>query len=243
MKKIYILSLLTIVALALAACSGINNQSGQNASGTGQPGQGFGNRPMSPQMELAVGTFKLEGTPQAVDAKEAAQLLPLWQLFGQLESSSSSAPQEVTAVVDQIKSAMTPDQANAITAMKLTTRDAFTFMQQQGIVQAGGFGFNGTPDPNRTPRAGGNGGGFPGGGFVPGGAGGNGQNFSPSQIATAQARRAQGGGFSNRLPQALLDALIKLLQAKISPTTTTTPTPANLSTATPVIILSLTPTP
>jgi hypothetical protein len=88
-------------------------------------------------------------------------------------------------------------------------------MQAQGIT-FGGPNANGTPEANRTPRAGGGGGGFPGGGFGgPGGApGGNGQNLNPSQIATAQARRAQGGGFSSRLPAPLLDALIKLLQSK-----------------------------
>ncbi len=237
MRKVYFVTILLIAALALTAC-GANNQNGQNA-GSGQ-GPNFGNRPISPQMLLAVGTFKLEGTPQAVNATEAAQLLPLWQLYGQLEQSSSSAQEELTATLDQIKSTMTPDQINAINAMNLTNRDAFTFLQQQGIFQAGGFGFNGTPNPNRTPRAGGN---FPGGGF-PGGPGGNGQNFSPSQIATAQARRAQSGGFSNRLPQPLLDALIKLLQNKVNPNSTTTDTTPTVDvTSTPVITLSVTPTP
>lgn len=243
MKKIILsFTILTIFTLIMTACSGTNNQGGQNSADAGQgqdqgQGQGFSNRPISPQMQLAVGTFKLEGTPQAVDAKEAAQLIPLWQLFGQLETSSSSAQQEVSATLDQIKSTMTADQINAINAMNLTNRDAFTFMQQQGIIQAGGFGFNGTPEANRTPRAGG-GGGFPGGGFGPGGGG---QNLNPGQIATLQARRAQGGGFSNRLPAELLNALIKLLQSKITPALTSTPTAT--STTIPAATPTITPTP
>lgn len=245
--------LLLTLAFVVTACGGQNSagstaQSGQGTTGASQgQGQGFGNRPISPQLQLAVGIFKLEGTPQAVNAQEAAQLIPLWQLYSQLETSSSSAPQEVTATFNQIKSALTSGQINAITAMNLTNQEAFTFMQQQGIVQVGGFG--GTPQANRTPRAGGGGGGgFPGGGGAggPGGSGPGGTSLNPSQIATAQARRAQGGGFSNRLPSGLLNALIKLLQSKapggLTSTPAVTPTTAGL-TETPLVTPAITPTP
>ena len=210
MKKITFVTI--VLALALTACGSSSNQNQSSAQGQQN------NRPLSPQLLLAVGIFKLEGTPQAVNAKEAAQLLPLWQLYGQLSTSSSSAPQEVTAVLDQIKGTLTAGQMNAITAMNLTNQEAFAFMQEQGM-SFGGPGANGTPEANRTPRAGG--GGFPGGGFGgpggPGGAPGGGGSLNPSQIATAQARRAQGGGFSSQLPAPLLEALIKLLQSKITP--------------------------
>jgi len=244
-KMIFPITVLITLAFILTACGSrsstgsSNTQSGQGQNTAGQ-GQGINNRPISPQMELAVGIFKLEGTPQAVNAQEAAQLIPLLQLYGQLETSSSSAPQEVTAAFNQIKSTMTTDQINTINAMNLTNQEAFTFMQQQGIVQAGGF--NGTPQANRTPRAGGGGGGFPGGNFGgPGGGGAAGaQNLNPGQIATAQARRAQGGSFSNRLPSGLLNALIKLLQSKITPLTST---PGITSTETPAVTPATTPTP
>src|SRR5258706_2315205 len=237
MRTKYSLALLLIFAFAITACSSASTQSGQNSTDTTGQGQRFNNRPISPQMQLAVGIFKLEGTPQAVDAKEAAKLIPLWQLFGQLEASSSSAQEEVSATVDQIKSTMSTDQINTINTMNLTNRDAFTFLQEQGIIQAGGFGFRGTPDPNRTPRPGG-GGGFPGGGFS-GGRDGNGTNLKPNQTATMPARRAQGGGFSNRLPSGLLDALIKLLQSKITPESTSTPVVT--STNAPVVMSTGTP--
>ena len=255
MKKIILpIALLVTLAFVVTACGNStggnsNNQGGQGQNASGQ-GQG-NNRPISPQLQLIVGTFKLEGTPQAVNAQQAAKLIPLWQLYGQLETSSSSAPEEVTAAFDQIKSTMTTDQINAINAMNLTNQEAFAFMQQQGIIQAGGFGFNGTPQANRTPRAGG--GGFPGGGGFGGpgggGPGGGGQGLNPSQIATAQARRAQGGGNRSRIPQALLDALIKMLQSKVpgsmtaTPAVTSTDTPSAISTDTPAAILATTPTP
>jgi len=258
-KTILPITILLTLAFILTACGsstgGSNNNQvnsqggqGQNPAGQGQGnntgGQG-NNRPISPSMQLAVGIFKLEGTPQAVNEQEAAQLIPLWQLYGQLAASSSSAPQEVSAALDQIKSTLTPDQVNAITAMNLTNQSAFAFMQQQGIVQAGGFGFNGTPQANRTPRAGGGGfpgggGGFPGGGG-PGAGGAGGTNLNPSQIATAQARRAQGGGFRSQLPQPLLNALIKLLQSKVPGSITSTP--AVTTTDTPAATLAVTPTP
>ena len=87
--------------------------------------------PLNPEAKLALGTIKLEGTKQAVDPKMAAKLIPLWQLLAQLNSSSSSAPQEVTAVVDQIKSTMTPDQVKTINGMKLTQADIFTAFQDR----------------------------------------------------------------------------------------------------------------
>lgn len=262
-KTILPIALLLTLAFIVTACgsnnnASVNSQSGQSTTGTGQgqgQGQGFTNRPISPQLQLAVGIFKLEGTPQAVTADQAAQLIPLFQLYGQLETSSTSAQQELSATFDQIKGTLTPDQVNAITAMNLTNQQAFAFMQQQGIIQAGGFGFNGTPQANRTPRAnGGGGGGFPGGGFGGpggGGPGGNGQNLNPSQIATLQARRAQGGGgggFRNGLPASLINALVKLLQSKVpggsmtaTPAVTLTDTPSAISTDTPAAVSTPTP--
>jgi hypothetical protein len=121
---------------------------------------------------------------------------------------------------------MTPDQMKAITDMNLTRQDMFTVMQDQGIVQARGQGSNNRPNgqngngngngfvfvaPNGVPP-GGFGGGEPGR-FPGGGNGQGGQSFTPQQIATAQAARAQGGGF-DRLPPGLIDALIQFLEKK-----------------------------
>ena len=69
---------------------------------------------ITPETKLALGTLKLEGTPLAVDKATAAKLLPLWQLLLQLNTSSAAAPQEVTAVIDEIQATMTPAQSQAI---------------------------------------------------------------------------------------------------------------------------------
>lgn len=71
----------------------------------------------TPGIQLAVGTLNLEGTAQAVDAAQAARLLPLWELLAQLNSSSSAAPEEITAVTEEIKLNMTAAQIGAIDAM------------------------------------------------------------------------------------------------------------------------------
>ncbi len=78
---------------------------------------------MTPALRLAVGTVKLEGTAQAVDAASAANLLPLWQLLEQLDTSGSAAPQEITAVIDEIKLSMTSAQIKAIDAMSISQNE------------------------------------------------------------------------------------------------------------------------
>jgi hypothetical protein len=228
MKKTLI-TILILCTLTLTACGASNVQATQPAANA-TPGSGnnFRNTPMPLAEELMIGTFKLEGTPNAVTAEEAAQLLPLWQVYKDLTSSTSAAQAEIDALAQQIQGTMTPAQVQAITAMKLTRADMSKTMQDMGIVQAGRPNASGTPQAGNR-QGGGNdfGGGGPGGpgggpGGPEGGPGGgqgfnNGQNISPEQMATFQARRSQNGGnggFANRIPSALFDALIKLLESK-----------------------------
>jgi hypothetical protein len=220
MKKT-LLTILILFTLTLTAC-GASNAQAANSAGSNNGGNNNGNgnstrtpTPLPLASELVVGTFKLEGTANAVTAEEAAKLIPLWQVYKDLTASSSAAQQEIDALATQIQGTMTPEQVQAIKDLKLTRQDEFQTMQTLGI------SFGNRPNASGTPRpgGGGGGGGFPGGGGgFPGGGGGNGQNLSPQQIATLQARRAQnggtGGGQFNRIPPALFDALIKLLQSK-----------------------------
>jgi hypothetical protein len=107
--------------------------------------------------------------------------------------------------------------------MKLTRQDMYTEMSSLGLTNGGA---NGTPGFSFTPRAGGGttggarggggGGGFAfpgggGGGGVPGagGAGGTTGAARPTQNATQIALRAQ---FANRIPTALMNALVSFLQ-------------------------------
>jgi len=219
MKKLTI-TLMTIIVLALTACSGASNtqQSNQSQTTNTSPNE------MPLASELVIGSFKLEGTENAITAEQATELIPLWQVYQQLSTSDTAAQEEVTSLTEQIQETMTADQKTAIDAMNLTPQDIFTTMQEQGIQ----FGGNRQQSQSNDNQQNGNNFGPPGGGggefFVrPGGGGGfgGGQNFSPEQIATAQARReANGGGGNfgfNSTPAPLIEALVKLLQERAAP--------------------------
>ena len=202
---------------------------------------------MSPALELLLGSFKLEGTGNVIDAGEAAKLIPLWQAYKALSQGDTTASEELDALVAQIKETMKPEQVEAIEAMNLTPQDMFTLMQEQGIANNLNVVGNvtGTPGPGAVevfgegfsssrgdssggmPPSGVNPGGGPpaggitsGGGIIVGGGPesdlgqGSGQNLDPQAMATLQAERPQRAGIMNRVPTALIDALIELLQSK-----------------------------
>jgi hypothetical protein len=216
MKK-FTLFLLIILALTLTACgaSGTTPQSGSTTQGDPTTA------PLTLVDQLVIGTLKLDGTSNTVTAQQATDLLPLWQVYKDLSTSDNAAQPEIDALVQQIQDALTPEQMQAITDMKLTREDMFATMQELGIQMGLPTGSNGTVTPGQGGGFSGGGGDFPGGGpgGPPGGGPGpggggppDGQSFTPEQMATAQARRAQGGGFnSNRIPPALFDALIQYL--------------------------------
>jgi len=237
MKKAPLLTVLFTLLFVLTACGSgsASTNSFRSSNNGGSP------RTLNPESKLALGTIKLEGTRQAVDPKMAANLIPLWQLLVQLNSSSSTAPQEVTAVVDQIKTTMTPDQVNTINSMQLTQADIFSVFQQQG--QANGTGgtttdgttpTGGTPSSNSTGGnrgnrgsgggqgfvfiggGGGPGGGFPGGGFTGGTSRNNGGtgSSSSSQANSAQAAEAAQAR-QNAISDVLINQLIRLLETKL----------------------------
>ena len=232
-----VIAVLVIVLVACGAKSGTSTaQTGESGTpaANGTPGARNLTRPLPLAEQLLVGTIKLQGTSNALDAKTAAALVPLWQAYAQLTSSNTAAQAEVDAVIGQIQSTMSPQQVQAITAMKLTQQDLFTTMSTMGLTN--GFGANGTPGFSGTPRArtgtgggggGGGGGFFPGGGDAggppgaggaggfgggggAGGAGGaGGTTTRPTANPTQVALRAQ---FANRIPTALMNALISYLQ-------------------------------
>lgn len=222
MKNIAI-PVLVILMLTLTAC-------GAASGGTQQAVSSQHDRSLPMQEQILIGTFKLEGTDQAITAQQAAQLVPLWQVYKDLSSSDTAAQQEVDGLVQQIQDTMTPEQMQAITDMHLTRQDMFTVMQEQGLNFGGSGGQNISPEQIATLQASrGSGGGFQGGSGFPGGGPGDGggggglpgggpggQNFTPQQQATAQARRVNGGGGGgfNRVPSGLIDALVQFLEKK-----------------------------
>ena len=84
--------------------------------------------------QLAFGTLKLEGTPNAVTTEQAKTLIPLWQAVISLSGDTTTASEELTAVQDQIVSALTAEQLQAIAAMHLTNADLSAFYAEFGIV-------------------------------------------------------------------------------------------------------------
>jgi len=225
MRKTLLISLLMVVILTLSACAGAatdnpTNGDGIPANGTPNPNAtppgAFQAAPLSVQEQVLIGTFKMESTENAVSAEQAKNLLPLWQTLKALSSSDTVAAEELNALYQQIQDTMTPGQLSAITAMNLTRNDLFTLMQEQGIELTGGFGGrgngqNGQGQNGQRPE------GFaPPEGFVPGqGGGGMPQNLSAEQQATMEARMTQRADNVNRIPSALIDALIQLLESKV----------------------------
>lgn len=215
MKKL--LFILLFLTLTLTACGSQTNPA-DNQSNTVQVDPNTRELPLS--TKLAIGTLKLEGTDLAVASDQAADLLPLWQVFSSLSSSDTAAPEEVTAITEQIQESMTSEQLSAIDDMNLSGQDIFSSMQELGLVNAPQVNASGTPQAGRNfdggqrPEGGFPPGSFPGGGNGPGGDF-SGQGLSQEQIATAQARRAEGGGnFGNRMLTPLVEAVIKLLESK-----------------------------
>ena len=217
MKKL-LLATLTIMTLILTAC-------GSASSNTPQANPATQNRTLPLATQLIVGTFKLDGTAQAVTAEQAKELLPLWQVYKDLLASDTSAQEEKDGLVEQVQETMTKEQVQAITAMNLTQRDIFTLMQEKGLGNGGGqrntsSGGNSTGNGNNfsgnggfVPPDGGFGGGFPAGGPDGGGftqrnqsQGSTRNNNSSSNNSTTQTR------FNPAT--LLLDPLIELLKQK-----------------------------
>ena len=234
---LHLAAVIVVLAIVLVACGAkatATTTAGGTTGGTtggsggfaanGTPGARNLTQPLPLAESLLIGTLKLQGTGNAVDAKTAAALVPLWQAYAQLTSSNTAAQAEVDAVVSQIQQTMTPAQVQAITTMKLTRQDMMTEMSSLGVTNGGASGtpgFSFTPRPGGgtggAARGGGGGGGFAfggggggGGGFPGGGAGGGTTGAArPTQNATQIALRAQ---YANRIPTALMNALVSFLQ-------------------------------
>lgn len=221
MKRNVLPALLLISALILAGCGGASAAGGR-----------FGSAPLTPESKLAIGTLNLENTPQAVDPAMAAKLLPLWQLLAQLDGSASTAPEEIQAVVDQIRATMSPAQVQAIDSMNITSADALSGFQGQrqangasgsnsGFSGAGGSRSSGNSSSSSGNRRNGGDrqfffgdGGPPGGGFGGGGFGSNNSSSSSAQNQASPALTAQQA--ADAVSGFLANRVIRLLESKVA---------------------------
>lgn len=227
MKLTRLFIAMMIILIALAGCKkettpapAAQTEPGQYTSSN--LGTGYENA-MDAMNQLVLGTFRLEGTAEAVTPEQAQTLLPLWQL---IQGGTLQSTDETNAVLKQIEGKMSSAQLAAIEGMQLTNDDMRMWMEEQGIEfpqggapegQGGPGAFqdlseeeraqmreefqNLSPEARATQMA-------EMGIQQPGGQGG--QGFDPNAMAT---RRAQGGGGGGRpgggsfLIQPLIDLL------------------------------------
>ncbi len=220
MKRIFLASIVFILLLALVACG---NTSASDAAATASTSLGQ-------EEELLLGTFKLEDTDLAVSADQAAELLLLWETLKSLLTSGTAATAEIDAVVSQIESTMSQEQINAISAMDLTQQDLASALADNGISAVSssssdtsgvsstqGMASGSSPDGNMT---GGNpsGGGNPPADMTGGDSSGmvSGQQFDQAQASTGQTSSNSATNASDRSLSALIEAVVALLQQKVS---------------------------
>jgi len=257
MKNTKFLAMIAIIiVLVLAACSGTQqaSSSGQQSGSQQTSAQQANNSQLADNQQasnqqtnsqqgtsapqaleqsfeekLAVGTLKLEGTDQAVTAEQASTLLPLWKAVKSLSSSDTISQDEITALYDQIKEAMTDGQVQAIENLNLTQEDMTALMESLGIQSPQGNPANmddnsratrqaqmPAPSDGGQPPEGGAGGGPGGGpmGDMPGGGQPDMQGTPPAQQGTPPA--GMGGRRPGGINTLFVDPLIQLLEERAS---------------------------
>lgn len=112
-----LLALLTLLlVLSLTSCSATNGAQSSEAEVTGPLTEDYDDAPPI-ITQLVVGTIRLGNGDLAVDAAQAAELLPLWKAYRGLSASDSSSSLELEALVEQIQETMTTEQIEAIAQM------------------------------------------------------------------------------------------------------------------------------
>ena len=241
--KIVAISSLMFVLVFTAGCGLIPGSSSTPPSTSVGPINSNYSNAISPAQQLILGTMNLQ-TNLVVTPDEATQLLPLWEMYQTLITSSTASPLELQATLVGIEQAMAPDQVQAVVNMKLTSQDMATISQQQGVTSSarGGSGTSRATGGGGGGFGGGGGGGIPGvtggggGGSGGGGISGGGGTPNPQAIATLRARASSGAANAG-----LVSLVIKFLQ-KTNPSLAPSATPsAILSTATPTPTATLNP--
>ena len=168
--KIVAISILMFVLIFTTGCGLLPGSSSTPPGAPVGPINSNYSNAISPAQQLILGTINLQGS-LVVTLDEATQLLPFWEAYRDLSTSSNASPLELQATLVGVEQAMTPDQVQAIVNMKLTSQEMATILQQQGVALGATRGGSGTP---RTTGAGGGGFAGGGGGGIPGVTGGGG---------------------------------------------------------------------
>ena len=200
------LSTLIIAGLLLTACTSALTGTPSGSAGSSLP----------IETQLAVGTLKLDGKEQAIDAEEAEQLLILWKTYKQLSESDTVAQAEVDGLVAQIQETMAAGQVQAIKAMQITQQDVSTSTQGVTVVSSSSNGSTVSASSAPANGAGGppaNVGGAPADGSMPMDMAGGAPVSGTGQTQNAQA----GSGVQSltKVPAALVEAVIQSLEQKV----------------------------
>lgn len=213
-KKTLLVIAILVVGTVLAACSvssskAVSTQASQPQSGASQ---------LTEPQKLAIGTLKLEGTDQAVDATQAATLLPLWKAAKTLGSSQTISTKEMDALYTQIKIAMTAEQIKAITAMDFSDMDLNALMAEYNVSVDTSAGSTKTASSSSGNTAGGPGPGGDGGGGAPpdgGGMAGGGSDMGASTGSGTQSRSSSSQTTTRAVSaNVFIEPLIDLLKSK-----------------------------
>ena len=165
---------------------------------------------VSIEMQLLLGTIKLETTELAITKDQAGALIPLWTSFktisqsmmpaqagmGQdpaistLPPSNAEAQAQIDELAKKIQMIMTPEQLTYITSLQITQETVGTIMQEQGLTMG-------------NPRLGDMLQGTPGSGPA---------NGPDGQFPTPPSDQNRPGG--SIIPTELIDQLIQLLEKK-----------------------------
>lgn len=220
MKK---LGVLFIVVLLLSACGsktaevdGVDVQTGSSEIDNSGLSTDYADDALSPALQLVVGTLTLEDTELVVDVELAETLIPYWKLYISLLESDSTAPEELTGLINEIEGLMTSEQINYIAGLELTQESMGTLISDLGVMdnlRSDGSGEGDGTRPNRPE-------GMPEGTRPGGGQGGGSgaEGMDPELMATMQAGRVDEGGSlgANRMIRPLIEHLISLLEEKIN---------------------------
>ena len=114
-KRISIL--LVILMFILCACS--TNDAGSTDESTATSTD-EASQEMDVVNQLIFGTMMLDGTNDEITTEQAEILLPLWKLYESMMAEDATASEELDAIINQIKSALSDDQLAAMADLDYT---------------------------------------------------------------------------------------------------------------------------
>ena len=168
--------------------------------------------------QLGNNIFFLEESDYSVSAEQAEEMLVLWQVAKSLIESSVAAEAELTAVTNQIVDILSDEQIEYLLTIDFENQGNIgQLLAEYGYIDPkSGLDENG----ERIDKSSGDAlsaiGAMPGGGSGGGGGkGSSGQDLTPEQQATREAKLEEFGGAGFGMNSMIFDAVIELLQSKI----------------------------